>query len=237
MEILKFTLSGAKANFTRPYFNTYFSTYSHIHKVALLGMLGAVIGIRRKTKSNGILLAYEELESLKIAIVPHKVTFPEVKNTITETTGMYNKGFTYVANYIELCNPAWDIYIYGNENPNYETIKEYILENKSIYNIYLGRNHHFASISNQEILEGFSVEEVDRIDSLFISEGIETEEEEEPEDDDFDRFYLSEPMPVGMDKILNQYISKEIVYTNDEVTSCNDYNNIIRCTNKNLFLI
>lgn len=235
MEILKFTLSGAKATFTRPYFNSYFSTYSHIHKVALLGLLGAMIGIRRKIAEDGMLLAYNELESLKISIVPLKSQFPEVRNTITETTGMYNAGSTYVADYIELCNPSWDIYIYSNGNRNYEKIKEFVLDKKSIFNIYLGKNHHFASLENPQILEGKTVDEISSIDSLFVSEDIKTEED--VDDDCNDRVYFKELMPIAMDRRLHQYQTKTLVLTNESVVWCKNFDNIIRCNGKSLYLI
>lgn len=235
MEILKFTLSGAKATFTRPYYNSYYSTYSHIHKVALLGLLGAMIGIRREITKDGTLLAYNELESLKIAIIPHKEQFPVIRNTITETSGMYNNGFTYVADYDELCNPAWDIYVYGNNNSHYEKVKEFILEKKSIYGIYLGKNHHFASILDPKILEGFTVSEINKIDSFFILDDIKTEED--IDDDSYNRRYFIEPMPIAMDRKLNQYKIKDIVLTNETVTWCSNYENIVQCDDRNLYLI
>lgn len=235
MEIVKFTLSGVKATFTRPYFNSYYSTYSHIHKVALLGLLGAMIGIKREITEDGMLLAYSELESLKIAIVPHKIQFPEVRNTITETTGMFNKGNTYVADYMEICNPAWDIYIYSNGNVHYDKTKEFILEKKSIYHIFLGKNHHFASISNPEVLEGIKVDEVSKIDSLFIKEEVDTDED--IDDEGFERVYFQEAMPIAMDRRLNQYLIKTLVLTNEKVEWCKDYNSLVQCGDKTLFLI
>ena len=45
MEAVKFTLSGRNAFFKKPEVNAYYYfTYSHIHKVALLGIFGAILG-------------------------------------------------------------------------------------------------------------------------------------------------------------------------------------------------
>ena len=45
MEILRFRLSGKNAFFKKPEVNTYcYFTYGNIHKVALLGMFGAILG-------------------------------------------------------------------------------------------------------------------------------------------------------------------------------------------------
>ena len=45
MKVLRFTLSGKQAFFKKPEVNKYYYfTYGHIHRVALLGLLGAVMG-------------------------------------------------------------------------------------------------------------------------------------------------------------------------------------------------
>ena len=47
MEILKFKLSGKNAFFKKPEVNTYcYFTYGNIHRVALLGILGAILGYK-----------------------------------------------------------------------------------------------------------------------------------------------------------------------------------------------
>lgn len=46
LEVIKFNLSGTGAVFKQPYMNETNLTYSQIHKVALLGMLGAIIGLK-----------------------------------------------------------------------------------------------------------------------------------------------------------------------------------------------
>ena len=45
MEILKFTLGGKNACFRKPERNAYgYFTYGNIHKIALLGLFGAILG-------------------------------------------------------------------------------------------------------------------------------------------------------------------------------------------------
>ena len=52
METLKFTLAGQNAFFKKPDVNEYcYFTYGHIHKVALLGMLGAMLDIKDMAQS------------------------------------------------------------------------------------------------------------------------------------------------------------------------------------------
>ena len=48
MRALKFTLSGKNAFFKKPEVNAYFYfTYGQIHRVALLGILGAIVRVQR----------------------------------------------------------------------------------------------------------------------------------------------------------------------------------------------
>ncbi len=74
MKILKFRLWGETAFFKKPDVNTYlYFTYSNIHKVALLGMFGAVLGYKgynQMTKEEDLPEFYERLKKLKVGIEP-----------------------------------------------------------------------------------------------------------------------------------------------------------------------
>lgn len=55
MKAVRFTLSGKSAFFKKPEVNTYYYfTYGQIHKVALLGMLGAIAGYNGYAQKNGL---------------------------------------------------------------------------------------------------------------------------------------------------------------------------------------
>ena len=55
MEALKFTLSGDSAFFKDNVINTVYLTYGNIHRVALLGMFGAILGYGGYSKQNDML--------------------------------------------------------------------------------------------------------------------------------------------------------------------------------------
>lgn len=233
MEILKFKLSGQGASFTRPHFNSIISSYSHIHKVALLGMLGAIIGIEKeKNERVGLPKFYKELNSLKISIVPNKRKFFTTNDFVVESTGFCNDGSNYLANYQTLLNPCWDIYIMKNDNKHYENIKEKLIKKEAVYPPYLGRNHWIANISEVEVLKGVITKDIYQIDSLFIKEDIQTEE-----NDDFliKRIYFKEFMPVGFHEVLEQYEEKPLVYTNDIVIK--SAVDLIDCNGRILYFI
>ena len=83
MEAVKFTLSGRNAFFKKPEVNAYYYfTYSHIHKVALLGIFGAILGYggyaqkewKKEKKGQSIEVDYpefyEKLRHIKVSVVP-----------------------------------------------------------------------------------------------------------------------------------------------------------------------
>lgn len=234
MEVLKFELSSIGATFTRPYFNSVYTSYSHIHKVALLGLLGAIIGIEKKHDSKNSFSAYETLMNLQIAIVPKQCRFPSKINTITETTGMFNDRSTFLVNYEELIRPSWDIYILKNaDDPYYENIEDFILNNKAKYVPYLGKNHFQAKISNMEILKAqyVSIKDISKIDSLFLAKNIITEPAEN------DRVLLEEGMPISINPKTYQYDEEIIKYTNDTIVDVKSDLHILKCNNKILNFI
>lgn len=235
MEILRFDVSSIGATFSRPYTNSAYTTYSHIHKVAITGLLGAIIGINKSHKNTirkELTEAYKVLNKLKIAIVPKQDSFPKILNTYTETTGFFNAGSTYLIPYEELIRPKWSIYVYDeSESKEFEQIKDFILNNKAVFIPYLGKNHFQAKISNMKLLQSqdFEPKSVNKIDSLFAADEVTLSPTDE------DRFFIKESYPVGMNEDSIQYIEKSLIFTNDYVE---DYKaDLIKCDNKILYFI
>lgn len=228
-EIIKFTLSGYGATFTKPYFNSYQATYNHIHKVAILGLLGAVIGLDKTElifndkKEYSLPRFYKELSSLKVSIVPSEPLFFKAKPTISETTGFFNAKENFLSEIEELINPSWDIYLLNEGDcEHFEKIKEMLLKKYSVYDLYLGKNHHFANISNVSIeaYKTVSLNEFQRIDSLFPIENIElVDEDDEDECEEDDKYLVKEFMPIGFSLFNHQYEEKMIAYTNNSLHS------------------
>lgn len=234
MEALKFTIEGLGGSFTRPSFNSVVSTYSHIHKISILGVLGAIIGISNADYKKGTLPKfYKELNDLKISIVPHNTMFFKKKVVIMGSNGFLNKESNFVGNYDTLLNPKWDIYLVNeSNNPNYEKIKHNLLNNESYFCPYLGRNHWFASISNVEVLDANIVNNATHIDGLFLNKDIDTEEFDDFEEEEI---YFEEYMPTSfMDEII-QYNEEKFVLTNREVA--NTKVPLLQCDNKTLYMI
>ena len=116
MRALKFTLSGKNAFFKKPEVNAYFYfTYGQIHRVALLGILGAIVGYKGYGCTGTYPEFYEKLKDLKVSVVPRNS-----QGYIQKKVQMFNNTVGYASQELGgnlivreqwLENPVWDIYI------------------------------------------------------------------------------------------------------------------------------
>lgn len=199
MEILKFKLSGKSAFFKKPEVNTYcYFTYGNIHRIALLGILGAILGYKGYSQMKDILsikeeidlkLAYpefyEKLKELKIAILPlnPKGVITKKIQIFNNSTGAGSKeldkknkieyGVNLIVKEQWLENPKWEICILL-DCEEAKKIKEAIQNHKCKFYPYLGTNDHFADIEYLGVEEAQPIEQDDyRIDSFMAKDNIE----------------------------------------------------------------
>lgn len=252
MKILKFTLSGKTAFFKKPDVNTYlYFTYGNIHKVALLGMFGAILGYggynqmkkvdkskkaSKKNNENCVFPEfYKRLQNIKISIVPNneKGFISKKVQTFNNSVGYASKeqGGNLIVKEQWLENPSWDIYVLV-DNEESKKIAQYIINRKAIYQPYLGKNDHYANITNIEVIEDNKIIELNEIRNLnsicpkkFFEINLkdDNEEEDESEDDIYgEDFKYEEQLPIGLDKETNMYVLEGFLYTNMKVSCCNN---------------
>ena len=118
MEILKFTLKGRTAFFKMPDVNSYlYFSYGNIHKPALLGLLGAVMGYKgyNHQEKNNYPEYYEKLKDLKISIVPNSKMgdFSKKVQIFNNSVGYASseEGGNLIVKEYWLENVSWDIFI------------------------------------------------------------------------------------------------------------------------------
>lgn len=236
MEILRFTLSGKHAFFKKPEVNSYYYfTYGNIHKVALLGIFGAILGYggytqmqsfskeRRQVKlSVSFPEFYERLNDLHISVLPAKDCnrglISKKIQTFNNSVGYASKelGGNLIVREQWLENPCWEVCLLLDSEEAVK-VKDAICQNKCIYYPYLGKNDHPADIKD---VRTEWIEEVDfkmgRLD-CFVPKGevviAELDEEEQEELDAYSEFKYEEALPCGMDGWTNQYILKTFMYT------------------------
>lgn len=237
MEILKFDIYANLAHFKDITSNQIRNTYKHIHKCAILGILGSVIGIEKthtRMTEDRIPNCYKELEDIKVAVVPHEDLFSEKTITITETVGFLHLGTNFVSKTKVLVHPKWTIYVFGNGNKYYDKIKQNLLNQDFYYIPYLGVNFCTASINNVEVLEGEEIKKVSHIDSIFDA-NIKHYEDEEEEEERISSGLMF--LPIGYNHETKRYNTKEMIYTNDFIDKNQEIENIIKVGESNLYMI
>lgn len=232
LNALKFTLNGTTAHFKKPQVNSINLTYTHIHKVALLGILGNLIwlgGWRSKAKNEHPEF-YSKLSGLEISIVPDKHIFYKGVKHYCNTTGFANKdgknaGSSLMVREQFLINPSWDVYIKESGCSEFSLIKEYILEQKSFGTLYLGKTHHPANVENGKMICIDKVCGINRIDSLFDLNKIVVGNA---------RKLFMEYLPVGLDENCN-YTYKEMGVSDGTVIECEGEGEYYKCGDRILY--
>ena len=162
MYCLKFLLKGKHAFFKYPNFNIINFTYSHIHKPALLGLLGAIVGYngyRSISEDDVYPEYYKKLKNLKISIVPKSERFIKTYYTFNNTSGtacntkrIENLVTTFQI--LENINEYFYVFSLPKELDNdllYKT-SQYILTNKKANII---SNVDYFKVSGEDILYFF----------------------------------------------------------------------------------
>ena len=116
MQALKFTLSGKTAFFKRPEVNTYYYfTFGNIHKVALLGMFGAILGYQGYNNTKELPEFYRKLKDVKVSIIPQnkKGYFSKKIQYFNNSVGYASKeqGGNLIVKEQWLEYPKWDIIV------------------------------------------------------------------------------------------------------------------------------
>lgn len=228
MRAINFRLSGKTAFFKKPdvNVNTYF-TYNNIHKVALLGILGAIIGLEghiqqsRKLTNGEQLLEYPDfyskLKTLKLAIIPlgERGYFTKKIQVFNNGVGYANKDGNLIVREQWLENPAWDIFLLDDGQIDTEVFKklqDYLFNKKCVFMPYLGKNDHPAIISECKVVQLEKADLPERIDSLFEFNKIKVGDL--PASDDEGAFFFKEFSPVALSPKYNYYEFQELAYTN-----------------------
>lgn len=250
MKGVKFVLTGQTAFFKKPDVNTFlYFSYSQIHKVALLGMLGSIIGLKGYERQKETYPEYYQcLQDLQVAIIP-LAKEGSLPGLCSKKVQVFNNSVGYASkeaggNLIVkeqwLEQPKWEIYLLDNGHPYYTRIKTYLLEQRCEYIPYLGKNDHFAVIQEVEEIELESVEGPCLVNSLCPKEKMAVHEVEidfwGEEEDEETYFKYEEKLPIALEKEHNQYVMKSFIYTN-RYMSCLEEQKFYQAKDKIVYFI
>lgn len=224
MDILRFSLEGRTAFFKKPEVNTYYSfTFGNIHKIALMGIFGSILGCQgysaSKIDNKDLPEFYEELKDIQYSIIPkNEVGFINKKiQQFNNSVGYASKelGGNLIVREQWLENPCWDIYVKLNSEIALK-LADAIISNRCVYVPYLGKNDHPADITNAIILKECNLSDnYIKIDSLFLKSKAEYADTEDYEEYlDIKIFKYEESLPVGLDENTQMYYYDTFVNTN-----------------------
>ena len=212
MEALKFVLKGKTAFFKNPEVNTYYYfTYGNIHKPALLGIFGAILGYQGyESKFDIFPEYYNKLKDLKIAIVPNKENghFHRKIQYFNNSVGYasYEKGGNLIVKEQWLENPEWTIYV-QIDNAESQKLAQMIIDRQCIYTPYLGKNDHLATIEDAQLVQ---LREIDKmgihIDSLVMSSTVIFDWQES-------LFKYEEYLPISLKNSTNHHQLEKMILT------------------------
>lgn len=255
MNAISFELSGKTAIFKKPDVNSFaYFTYNNIHKPALLGLLGGIIGLNGYTKlfddnrglkpksdkfNSGFPEYYEKLKDLKVSITPLATNgyFTKKIQIFNNSVGYasFEQGGNLVVREQWLENPKWQIIILDNQSSEYQKIKEFLLNKKAVYIPYLGKNDHFANVNNVQEIEmserALLKDDKLYLNSLFIENYFLTTNSSA----DSKRFKFKEVSPYCLQKDFHFYEYKTLIYTKNQLIVKETYKNIYSTNEKNYF--
>jgi CRISPR-associated protein Cas5h len=232
MRALSFKLGGKTAFFKKPDVNEYvYLTYNNIHKPALLGLLGAVIGFGGHAqlfnqngylKSNGYPEFYEKLRHLKISITPlaPKGYFSKKIQVFNNSVGYasYETGGNLIVREQWLENPLWHIMILEDGSETYKKLERYLIESKAVFIPYLGKNDHFAQISEVKTVD-LANPVHNYVDSLFVK-NFDVLDSYEKENEI--PYVFQEIAPISLEEKYHFYEYAALIFTNFELENIPD---------------
>ena len=249
MEAISFKLSGKTACFRKPDVNVYaYFTYNNIHKPALLGLLGAVIGLGGYTQlhdknsslgyDDGYPEFYEKLKHLKVSITPLAPNgyFSKKIQTFNNSVGYASQeaGGNLIVREQWLENPAWQIMILDDGSNEYAKIVEYLENKKAVYIPYLGKNDHPANIVEVKHLKLDNAVEGNKISSLFDEKILQISKVAPRVERSF---YFKEISPFTLQEKYHFYDEyKHLIFTNHKINE-GDYSLVFSNDGKNYAFI
>lgn len=221
MNILKFTLSGKQAMFKKPDVNSvHYYTYGQIHKPALIGLFGAVLGYAgysQMNKGDEYPEYYWRLKELRISISPNaeKGYFAKKIIGFNNSVGYASReqGGNLIVKEQWLEDPSWDIFVLLDCDEA-KKLAEYVVGKKCVYIPYLGKNDHPADITQTMILEGNISMNAESLDCLFPKNKAQIDFDADLFGGVENPFKYEEALPIRLDTETNQYLLEKFVYTN-----------------------
>lgn len=229
-------------------------SYNMLHKPALLGILGAIIGLEGYKEQGKEAEHLTKLKELKIGIEPlshEKGNFQKTVIKYSNTIGYANKGTNFLIEEATLIKPSYRVYLLlDSENEHHSKLYEYLKEGKAEFLPYFGKNEFYAWWESWENdFQEYEFEQVEKIEGSFvvktlISKTIQSLKDQKEEvifdflnfDKEEDTYMYFERLPLGFDEKLNQYQLSDFAFTTFKLKSNTHIEGLYLIKSKNYYV-
>lgn len=233
-KILSFIIYSDFGFFKKPDVNIDYLTYEYIPKPVILGILGAICGLKGYAQDKSLPEYYSKLKDTKIGVQPLKINesslpftpedFEPLNKSFLKTFVKYNNYHGYgsmegdgnwILNEQILIKPAFRIFLMRNgaDQKTFQNLRNNLQNNISIYTPYMGKNDFPLSYiyeGEYEYKEGsYGATE---ISSIFFKDAISSDSAPPFGEGDF--FMIHHSYPYSMYK--QQYIYRDVLYSNSK---------------------
>lgn len=234
-KILSFDLEAEMGFLKKPDINEkVYLTYNLLHKPALLGILGAIAGLKGYEKNNELPEYYKLLHHIPVGIQPTGVScnqgnFSKTITAYNNTTGFASseEGGNLIISEQTLLKPSYRIYLLLDlENETEELLFNRIKKQEAEYIPYLGKNDHsvwWRSESVQEYeIKPFGNEVNFTVVNAFLKKKPLVDEAIRENNDDLlgdygfsstGTFMYFEKLPIDFNSTLYQYNYGDFAFT------------------------
>lgn len=229
-KLISFDLKSEMGFFKKPDINNgIYLTYNLLHKPALLGILGAIIGFSGYFENNKFPEYYQNLKDLPLGIEPTNHENGNFQKTIVK----YNNGVGYASSeeggnliIVEqtLLKPSFRVYLLLDlENEHQHKLYSHIKNCQAEYLPYMGKNDYSAWWNKESVKEyeykNFSFDKDFEIKTIYIKNNPLKNEKYQPKYKlggkiESNHFAYFERLPVVFNEKLFQYELFDFVYTN-----------------------
>lgn len=232
--------------------NTINLSYNILHKPALLGILGAIIGLEGYQEKGQMPAYYNALSTIKVGIEPlghEKGAFQKTVIKYTNTVGYANNGSNYLTEEATLIKPAYRVYLLlDTDDANQHKLYEYLRDGKAEYLPYFGKNEFSAWWDTTTFKEYINFEANSKptasieLKTIFTKSDIIKKHKEEPIPDIFSMdkeiipFLYFERLPKGFDTNLFQYEMSDCVFSSYNIKNSMSLDNLFFLKNENYYV-
>ena len=242
MKLISFDLKADFAFFRKPDTNATINlSYNFIHRPAVLGILGAIVGLKGYMEKGQMPQYYDVLKDIRIGIEPlnhDKGNYTKTNIKYSNTIGYANKGTNFLTEELTLINPEYRIYLLLDENEIYQKqLAENLKNGCAEFIPYLGKNEFTAWWSSDSYKEYLSAVEKApngsvKILTIFKKETVLKNNVEAPFPDllNFEQtespFIYFERLPRDFDLTLMQYDLGEFAFSNYQIKNAQTLENL-----------